>query len=330
MPVEKDQSAWLPEPPPPHPARRDAAIAAALRKFDGVEEAASPPREQPKTSWANRHRSQLAVLVSAMLLVVIGIPAALIGLRNQPSTHEGTPHPAMMHDKEPLAPAPQSAAPVPGPIARVAPANPSPTMTRKLSGPPSATREVASEEPTTAPPAIVETPAPPAPIVEAAPPPPPPPPPAPQAIAGAGKTTSEPMAGNLVVTGSRVARPAVEAPSAGNVLSAGQTYRHFLPKLQAAFRRNDRRAVIRLVDLPLRVNFGTGTQLYRERQSVTRDFDRIFTAKVRQAVLSQRPDSLFVRDQGAMVGDGELWFRETCPNSRCSPLGPIRIVAVNP
>ena len=60
-----------------------------------------------------------------------------------------------------------------------------------------------------------------------------------------------------------------------------------------------------------------------------RDFDRIFTVKVKKAVLLQRPDSLFVRDQRAMVGNGELWFGETFPNSACSSLGPVRIVAVN-
>ena len=45
MAVEKDQSAWLPEPPPPRPARRDAAIDAALRRFDGIDEPAPGARE---------------------------------------------------------------------------------------------------------------------------------------------------------------------------------------------------------------------------------------------------------------------------------------------
>jgi len=132
------------------------------------------------------------------------------------------------------------------------------------------------------------------------------------------------------VTGSRVPRPGLESPGAAKSVSPSPAYRQFLPKLQAALGRNDRRAVIKLVDLPLRVNFGSGPQLYRDRRSLMHDFDRIFTARVKEAVLGQRPDSLFVRDQGAMVGNGELWFRETCPNSACSPLGPVRIVAVNP
>ena len=139
------------------------------------------------------------------------------------------------------------------------------------------------------------------------------------------------MADNVVVTGSRIPQLGLEAQNAAKAASADQAaYQQFLPKLRAAFERNDRRAIIKLVGLPLRVNFKSGSQVYQDHRSVERDFDRIFTAKVRQAVLGQKPDSLFVRDQGAMVGDGELWFRETCPNSACTPAGSVRIVAVNP
>ncbi|HET8750795.1 MAG TPA: hypothetical protein VFM42_08650, partial [Sphingomicrobium sp.] len=109
MAVEKDD--WLPEPPPPRPARRDAAIEAALRKFDGVEDAAPAARERPRRSWASTHRPQLAVLVSAMLVVVVGIPAALIGISNQQSTSVQAPPPVRMSVTEP-APRVERSAPV--------------------------------------------------------------------------------------------------------------------------------------------------------------------------------------------------------------------------
>jgi len=31
-----------------------------------------------------------------------------------------------------------------------------------------------------------------------------------------------------------------------------------------------------------------------------------------------------------MVGNGEVWFDQTCRNAQCSPPGPVRIKAVNP
>lgn len=85
MTVEQDQTGLLPEPPPPRPARRDAAIDAALRKFDAVEQPALAPRERPALRWKGIQRPHVAALASAMLLVVVGIPAALIGLRDQPA-----------------------------------------------------------------------------------------------------------------------------------------------------------------------------------------------------------------------------------------------------
>jgi hypothetical protein len=338
MVVEKDQSAWLPEPPIPHPARRDAAIAAALHKFDGTDESAAPSPKRAKMSWASTHRPQMAMLVSVMLLVAIGIPAALISLRNPPATPESTPPQAMIY-KEPTAPERQPAVPAAAPVGQskqTKPSVPSPVTSpaipsaKGVSAQPSGANRVEEPAPAPAPPVIVA--APPAPSTEpSAPSPPPPPPPPPQAVAGAGEAASQAAADNLVVTGSRVPQPGLEAPNSAKAVPADRAgYQRFLPKLQAAFEQKDRRAIIKLVGLPLRVNFKGGPQVYRDTRSVERDFDRIFTARVTDAVLGQRPDALFVRDQGAMVGNGELWFRETCPRSECSHPGPVRIVAVNP
>jgi hypothetical protein len=107
-------------------------------------------------------------------------------------------------------------------------------------------------------------------------------------------------------------------------------YAGFLSRLQSAFSANDRRSLVSLVQFPLRVNGSGRTRLYRDAASLERDFDRVFTPKVRNAVLRQSAKDLFVRDQGAMVGNGELWFSQTCTNESCSPPGPIRIIAVNP
>jgi hypothetical protein len=100
--------------------------------------------------------------------------------------------------------------------------------------------------------------------------------------------------------------------------------------MQAAVRSNNPRALTKLIGFPLRVNFAGGTRSYPDRRSVERDFSQVFTPQVRQAILSQRSDEIFVRDQGAMIGSGEVWFSQTCSNAACSPAGPVRITAVNP
>jgi hypothetical protein len=109
-----------------------------------------------------------------------------------------------------------------------------------------------------------------------------------------------------------------------------QNYAGFLSRLQAAVRADNQGEVIALIDFPLRVNGPDGPRIYRDPASVERDFDRIFTPRVKRAIMRQRAERLFVRDQGAMIGDGELWFDQICPNAACSPPGPVFIRAVNP
>jgi len=178
------------------------------------------------------------------------------------------------------------------------------------------------------------------PIVAAPPPPlpPPPPPPAPAEVASADQVASS----ELVVTGSRIegraqsrqAPPsrrgfAVAAPPA-KAMAALQPSAAFLARLQGAVRSNDRAAIIGMIAFPLRVNHHERSKVYRDAASVGRDFDRIFTAGVRHAILNQRPEQLFSRDVGTMIGNGELWFEQSCADAKCSALGPVRIIAVNP
>lgn len=351
MAVETDERAGLPDPPPPRPAQRDAAIESALRRFEGIEDRQRHTSKPPRTEWGRRNRTQLAVLVSAVLLFIVGVPAALIGIRNAPQrTHEQIEVPAR-EDRcaggackhETVAQHLPTVGTETQPPSSTVPSG-SPLPARKYSGGTGAdvtgadvAKTQQQAEPAIAAPSTATSEAP---VTAAAPPPPPPPPPpAPPPVASNAAGTS---ADTFVVTGSRIpnpmaatpgrpaakARQAPEAKRGGAVDSAA--YRDFLSRLQAAVGAGDRHAVIALIDLPLRVNFAGGSRMYSDPQSVDRDFDRIFTRRVRQAILSQRADRLFVRDQGAMIGNGEIWFSETCASPDCSKVGPVRIRSVNP
>lgn len=108
-----------------------------------------------------------------------------------------------------------------------------------------------------------------------------------------------------------------------------RAYAVFLADLQAAVRSGDRRAVSGMVRYPLRVNSNGRTRLYRSPAAVRRDYALIFTPAVRRAILAQRFEMLFGRDQGVMIGDGEIWFDHVCRNMGCEPPGPVRISAIN-
>ena len=73
MAIDDDLSALLPKPPPPRPARREAAIEAALRRFDGEEvprRAAAVRPGRASGGW----RPQAAALASIALIITISVP----------------------------------------------------------------------------------------------------------------------------------------------------------------------------------------------------------------------------------------------------------------
>jgi Flp pilus assembly protein TadD len=77
MPDDKDLALSLPDPPPPAPTRREAAIETALRRFDGIEDGAARPTPTPrKRGWLQLNRPQLGTLVAAGLVALIFAPVA--------------------------------------------------------------------------------------------------------------------------------------------------------------------------------------------------------------------------------------------------------------
>src|SRR6478672_8180450 len=114
MERDEDIAAFLPTPPHPAPAKRSAAIEAAMRRFDGVEEtpaSVTPPRAaRPVTAWPAPRRAFAGAVLSAALIALIGGPIAWQKMWQPPVA------PSVQH---PAAPAPASRAP-----AAVAPAAP--------------------------------------------------------------------------------------------------------------------------------------------------------------------------------------------------------------
>ena len=212
MAIGDDLSAMLPPPPPPRPMRRDATIAAALRRFDGEPDLADPAVAAARPG--RLHTRRAGVLASVLLVAVIGVPATLIRLRDRPveTVREATSTQGETAPPPPTSAAPSAVAP-PGQVARdVSPpiadraqrGAPIPTPQAKLV--PAPTTSFAVQQRAEAVGSLAEAP------VVAPPPPPPPPPPAPAAaapakpreIANRVEEAGALDANEVVVTGSRV------------------------------------------------------------------------------------------------------------------------------
>lgn len=342
MAMDSDESVSLPKPPPPRPAARDAAIDAAMRRFNGAPETPAGARRS-WSGWVPKDRRAVGALATAAVIAIVSVPVAFTTLRDNP---------------RPVAPrAPQAPEPPVGAQPDQIASTTADTALARADERAAVPTAEASEPPVARSrnslPALVAAPdqgatsveamakamqAAPAPAMAPPAPPAPPPPPAP---VRSEQYAADAATQEMVVTGSRVPRPdlqkqgnvsvmAERSPEPANAAAVPNAYGQFLSRLQAAVRADNKGAVVRLVDLPLRVNFAGGARTYKDRRSIERDFDRIFTPRVKQAILDQRADRLSTNYQGAMIGDGAVWFDQTCPNGSCSRAGPVRIRAINP
>ena len=164
-----------------------------------------------------------------------------------------------------------------------------------------------------------------APSAPVAAPPPPPPPPAPaEAEQYAGDAEQE-----IVLTGSRVRqanrKTAAERATAAQSVDA---YGEFLSRLRVAARSGDRPSLIRLVGFPLSVHRDGRVETYRSRSEVEREFDRIFTPRVKAEILGGQ--SLQDRNGSRLRGSPRIWFGPSCSDAACDEQGPIRIREVTP
>ncbi|WP_051261404.1 hypothetical protein [Desulfovibrio inopinatus] len=97
----------------------------------------------------------------------------------------------------------------------------------------------------------------------------------------------------------------------------------FVLKLKGIVEKNDAAAFAQILSYPLTVRSDNGVvaTVKNEKQAVQK-YSVMVNAKVKQAVLSQDPDTLFANYQGIMIGDGEIWLS---PDEH----GLLKIIAIN-
>lgn len=96
----------------------------------------------------------------------------------------------------------------------------------------------------------------------------------------------------------------------------------FLESLRTAARDSDREALAGMVQYPISVHHESGSREYRTSVELLENYPRVFTPAVLAAIGEAQYQTLFINAEGAMIGDGEIWFDGWT--------GPILIKTINP
>jgi hypothetical protein len=102
--------------------------------------------------------------------------------------------------------------------------------------------------------------------------------------------------------------------SVGNHVKVQQ----LLTTLQQAVAKHDAATVASLVHYPIKVNPGKKPFTIKNEKAFIKDYDRIITHDIQDAIFKQKYENLFVNSQGAMIGDGEVWITGFCRDKSCN------------
>ena len=123
-------------------------------------------------------------------------------------------------------------------------------------------------------------------------------------------------------------------PSAVNqaideVLGDHVRYEAVIRQLQQAVAANDAAAVAALVDDPLATVRDGQSLKIADAEAFVRDYDRIMTPPIAEAIKRQRYSELMVNYKGVMFGNGEAWVNGICRDDACKNVD-VRVVALQP
>ena len=130
------------------------------------------------------------------------------------------------------------------------------------------------------------------------------------------------IAGALLPPTRAAAQTAPMAPTALDKsidLSVGDHVKvqQLLTQLQQAVAKHNAPAVASLVHYPIKVNPGKKPFTVKNEKAFIKDYDRIITHDIQDAIFKQKYENLFVNSQGAMIGDGEVWITSFCRDKSC-------------
>lgn len=108
-----------------------------------------------------------------------------------------------------------------------------------------------------------------------------------------------------------------------DLYGAHAPYHRFFEKLKKAVAESDKETVASMVEYPFQARIDGKAMKIRDTAHFVADYDKVISAKVKQAVVKQTYPALFANWQGVMIGDGEIWFSGIDDNNT------VKIIAIN-
>jgi alpha-beta hydrolase superfamily lysophospholipase len=131
--------------------------------------------------------------------------------------------------------------------------------------------------------------------------------------------------------GSAQASPADLNKSVDMLIGDHVKVQQILTDLQRSVASHNAAGVAALIHYPIKVNPGSRPITIKNPKEFIKDYDRIITLDITEAILKQKYDALFVNSQGAMLGEGEVWITSFCLDKGCAKsdikIGTIQSVA---
>ncbi|MDZ4046799.1 MAG: hypothetical protein U1E00_00395, partial [Pseudoxanthomonas sp.] len=106
-------------------------------------------------------------------------------------------------------------------------------------------------------------------------------------------------------------------------------YEAVIRQFQQAVAANDAAAVAALVDYPFATVRDGQPLKIADAEAFVRDYDRIMTPPIAEAIKRQRYSELMVNYKGVMFGNGEAWVNGICKDDACKNVD-VRVVALQP
>ena len=101
----------------------------------------------------------------------------------------------------------------------------------------------------------------------------------------------------------------------------------FFDCLKDATKRDDKNALSRLVQYPLRIHALNGASSIATPAAFRKEYPSIFNQRVKNAIEAQRFEDVFVSYRGIMIGNGEIWISGITERGRSKPT--IKIISIN-